>query len=228
MVGTLPRRKIRDEVAQRIKEYISEKELGPGDHLPTESELAVYFGVSRLSVREATKALEFLGIVESKTGVGLIVGQIDLARVTDHLGFHPALHRVDPLQLIDSRIIIETGVLPHVARRMATDPSIYEALDEIVDQFRSARDLQTWIDLDIEFHRVLLEASGLSPLIAFCELLQVFFQRFRDSVKKAEWKQGIESHQRIIDLLRDQDVTGAAAELRKHIASHKQRLGGRT
>jgi len=156
--------------------------------------------------------------------VGLAVGQIDLARMTDHLGFHPALHRADPLQLIDSRVIVETGVLAHVARRMAEDPSIVASLEAINDRFRTARTLQTWIDLDIRFHRGLLEASGLSPLVAFGELLQVFFQRFRDSVKKAEWKKGIDSHQRIIDSLREQDVQSAEAALRQHIESHKQRL----
>ncbi|HUQ71384.1 MAG TPA: FCD domain-containing protein [Planctomycetaceae bacterium] len=228
MLETLPRRKIRDDVAQRIKEFIAVEQLVPGDRLPTETALAETCGVSRLSVREATKALEFLGIVESKTGVGLTVGQIDLTRMTDHLGFHPALHRVDPLQLIDSRIIVEIGVVPHVARRMAADPSIHASLQAIVDRFRSARDLQKWIDLDIEFHRSLLAASGLSPLVAFGDLLQVFFQRFRDSIKKAEWKRGIESHQRIIDLLRGQDISGAAAELQTHIESHKRRLGAVT
>jgi DNA-binding FadR family transcriptional regulator len=35
--------------------------LKPGDRLPTENELAAGFGVNRLSLREATKALEFLG-----------------------------------------------------------------------------------------------------------------------------------------------------------------------
>ena len=101
-------------------------------------------------------------------------------------------------------------------------------MQAIVDKFRAARDLQTWIDLDIRFHRELLEASGLSPLVAFGDLLQVFFQRFRDSVKKAEWKQGIDSHQRLIDFLRDQDIASAASELRRHIESHKQRLGARS
>lgn len=228
MLKNLPRRKIRDDVAQQIKTFISSEKLVSGDRLPTENELALKFGVSRLSVREATKALEFLGIVESKTGVGLTVGHIDLARVTDHLGFHPALYRVDPLQLIDSRIIIETGVLPHVARRMALDSSIHASLQALVDRFRSARDLQTWIDLDIEFHRALMEASGLSPLVAFGDLLQVFFQRFRDSVKKNEWKRGIESHQRIIDLLCEQEVAEAVTELQQHIESHKQRLETQT
>lgn len=221
----LPKRKIRDVVAEQLKSYIVNKELGPGDRLPTETELAESFGVSRLSLREATKSLEFLGIVESRTGVGLTVGQIDLDRVTDHLGFHPALHRADPLQLIDSRIIVETGVLPHVARRMSEDPLLYPSLQQVVERFGAARKLQTWIDLDIEFHRALIEASGLAPLVAFGDLLQVFFRRFRDSVKKAEWKDGIASHQRIIDHLRDQNVNKAESELRKHIESHKHRRG---
>jgi GntR family transcriptional repressor for pyruvate dehydrogenase complex len=221
----LPKRKIRDIVAERLKSYIVDEQLEPGDRLPTETELAEWFGVSRLSLREATKSLEFLGIVKSRTGVGLTVGQIDLDRMTDHLGFHPALHRADPLQLIDSRIIVETGVLPHVARRMGEDGSLYPVLQKIVDRFGSARKLQTWIDLDIEFHRALIEASGLAPLVAFGDLLQVFFRRFRDSVKKAEWKDGAASHQRIIDDLRDQNVERATTELRKHIESHKYRRG---
>jgi GntR family transcriptional repressor for pyruvate dehydrogenase complex len=225
MLGTLPRPKIRDVIAERLKSYIVSKELVPGDRLPTETELAESFGVSRLSLREATKALEFLGIVESRAGVGLTVGQIDLKRVTDHLGFHPALHSADPQQLIDSRVIVEIGVLPHVSHRMTDDSTIHASLQAKVDLFHSARKLEDWINLDIEFHRALIEASGLAPLVAFGDLLQIFFSRFRDSVKKAEWKVGIKSHQRIINDLRDQNVERATAELKAHIESHRQRLG---
>jgi DNA-binding FadR family transcriptional regulator len=219
-----PRRKLRDVVADRLRDYIIAERLAPGDRLPTETELAQRFGVSRLSLREATKALEFLGIVESKTGVGLSIGQMDLARVTGQLGFHPALHGASAEQLIESRIVLETGVLPFVARRMQTEPAIDAALSAIVLQFRSTRQLQAWIELDIAFHRTLLEASGLTPLVAFNDLLQVFFQRFRDSVKKAEWQAAIASHQTLLDLLRLGQVDAAQRELTAHIASHKQRL----
>ncbi len=221
---TLRRPKVRDQVAEQLKQYIVRQELVPGDRLPTETTLAEVFGVSRLSIREATKALEFLGIVESKTGVGLTVGRIDMARVTEHLGFHAGLLDVDPQQLIDSRVILETGVLPHVARNMSKDKTIERQLRELAEQFRTARDLKTWIALDIQFHRTLLEASGLQPLVAFGDLLHVFFQRFRESVKKAEWQAGIESHLRLIDLLAAGRVADATAELRKHIESHKKRL----
>lgn len=221
---TLRRPKVRDQVASQIQQYIVEQKLGPGDRLPTETQLAATFGISRLSLREATKSLEFLGIVESKTGVGLTVGSIDMERLTEHLSFHAGLLEADPQQLIDSRVILETGVLPHIARRMKEDPSIESRLRELVEQFRSARDLKSWIELDVRFHRSLLDASGLQPLVAFGDLLHIFFQRFRESVKKAGWEAGIESHERIVDELAKGHVEAATAELRKHIESHKERL----
>jgi DNA-binding FadR family transcriptional regulator len=221
---TLRRPKLRDQAAEQIKLYIVSNNLAPGDRLPTEVQLAETLGVSRLSVREATKSLEFLGIVESKTGVGLTVGRIDMERVTEHLGFHTGLLDVNPRQLIDSRVILETGVLPHVARNMAANPTIETELRALAERFRVASDLKSWIELDIQFHRTLLEASGLKPLMAFSDLLNVFFQRFRESVKKAEWKAGIESHRRLVDLLVAGQVSDATDELRKHIESHKGRL----
>jgi GntR family transcriptional repressor for pyruvate dehydrogenase complex len=225
VLQTVPRQKLRDVVVERLKTFITSGGLKPGDRLPNETELATQFGVSRLSLREATKALELFGIVESKTGVGLTVGQVNLERITGHLGFHPALQNGSPRQLIDTRVVIEIGALPYTAQRMAEDPGIYTRLRELSDRFRGTRELQDWIDLDIVFHRSLLDASGLLPLVAFNDLLQIFFQKFRESVKKAEWRQGIEGHQRILDALRDQDVPRASDELRKHIESHKHRMG---
>lgn len=223
MLQTVERSKLRDVVATRLKSYISDENLKPGDRLPTENELATQFGVSRLSLREATKSLEFLGIVEAKPGRGLTVGRVNMERVTEYLGFHPALHDVSPDELIDTRVLIEAGILPRVAERMKRDRSIYDRLKAINDDLRQARSLQRWVGLDIAFHRELLAASGLSPLMAFADVLVVFFQRFRESVKKAEWKDGIESHQQIIDALRSGRVREADQCLRTHIESHRRR-----
>jgi DNA-binding FadR family transcriptional regulator len=224
MLVTVPRPKIRDLVALQLKSYITTRDLKPGDRLPTETELAALFGVSRLSLREATKSLEFLGIVEARPGLGLTVGQVNMDRVTEYLGFHPALQQASPAQLIQTRIVIETGVLPYIMRQMRQDAAVYAALKQLNDQLRRAKELARWVELDIAFHRLLVESSGLSPLLAFNDLLAVFFQRFRESVKKAEWKQGIESHQRLIDALRDQKLDAACDELRRHVESHSQRL----
>jgi DNA-binding FadR family transcriptional regulator len=221
---TLRRPKVRDQATDQIKQFIIKQKLAPGDRLPTETQLAETFGISRLSVREATKSLEFLGILESKTGVGLTVGRIDMQRVTKHLGFHAGLLDADFRQLIDSRVVLETGVLPYVARRMAADAAIEVNLRNLSSRIRSARDLKTRIDLDVQFHHSLLEASGLQPLVAFGDLLDAFFQRFHDSLKKADWKSGLASHDRIIDHLAAAHIDDATVEVRMHIESHKERI----
>jgi GntR family transcriptional repressor for pyruvate dehydrogenase complex len=228
MVELLTRRKLRDIVADHIKEYIVRERLKAGDRLPTENALAEQFGVSRISVREATKTLEFLGILEATPGRGLTVRQMDIERLTDCLRFHPALLRVPSDQLIDTRVILETGVLPHVAARMARDPQVVEGLQAINDELRRTRELSRFIELDIDFHRALVEASGLAPLAVFNDLLQAFFQRFRESVKRAEWKAGVDRHQQIIEDLQAGEIAPAAAALREHIESHKARIGARS
>ncbi len=221
---TIRRPKMREQVSEQIKQYIVEQKLMPGDRLPTETQLAETFGISRLSLREATKTLEFLGVIESKTGVGLTVGRLDLGRLTKHLGFHAGLLDADPQQLIDSRVIIETGVLPHVVRRIEEDPSVAKGFQEIVDQFRTARSVKAAITIDIQFHRVLIEASGLQPIVAFNELLVVFFRRFYDAIKKVDLKVGVQHHQRLVDLLAAGQLEDAVAELREHIEDNKNRL----
>jgi GntR family transcriptional regulator, transcriptional repressor for pyruvate dehydrogenase complex len=224
MVEIIERSKLRDVVADRLKTFIMEGNLKSGDRLPTETELATKFGVSRLSLREATKSLEFLGIVEAKPGRGLTVGRVNMERVTEYLGFHPAMHDVSAEELIDTRVLIEAGVLPHVARRMKQDESLYDKLNAMNSELRQARSLARWVKLDIAFHRELICASGLSPLMAFTDVLAVFFRRFRESVKRAEWSKGIESHQKIIDALKVGRVSEADRELRTHIESHRERI----
>jgi GntR family transcriptional regulator, transcriptional repressor for pyruvate dehydrogenase complex len=224
MLELVERRKLSDVVVGRIKEYIAANDLKPGDRLPTEHELAERFGVSRVSLREATKALGFLGILEAKPGRGLTVGRVDGETFRACLSVHPALLGVPLEQLIDTRLIIELGVVPHVARRMAEDPSIYERLDAINQELMHTKELMKFIELDVAFHSQLVAASGLSPMAAFNDLFQVFFHRFRESVNRAGWKGGIAQHTRIIDALRKGNTRVATEELREHIESHLARL----
>jgi GntR family transcriptional regulator, transcriptional repressor for pyruvate dehydrogenase complex len=216
----LKRRKTSDILVDQIKQYITSHDLKPGDHLPTESELAKSFGVSRISVREATKTLGFLGILEAKPGRGLTVGRMDVDRLKESLSFHPAMYDVPDDELVDTRMIVEVGIVPHVARRMAADTEIYNRLNELNDRLRHSSDSGGSVKLDAAFHQMLVESSGLTPLAAFSDLLQIFFERFRNIVKK-NWRGGVDVHQQIIDGLRDGNLALAADLLHRHIECHK-------
>ena len=224
MLAATKRHTLSEKVAENIKEYILDRRLKPGDRLPTEHEMADLFGVSRISVREATKALGFLGIVDAAPRRGIRVGQVDMHRTSDYLGFHLAIADYAPEQLIETRIVLESGALPWLMQNMANDHTVYEQLTELNDRLRRARTLKKRIELDILFHRELVTQSGLHPLVAFSDLLEIFFRRFRKSVQKAEWQEGIESHQRLIDYLRDGRLDDACEELRRHVESHTERI----
>ena len=64
---------IRTEEA--LRELISSKGLKPGDHLPSEIELAREFGVARSTIREALRHLQTRGTVRRVHGLGTIVTQ---------------------------------------------------------------------------------------------------------------------------------------------------------
>lgn len=223
-MSNILRQNLGEMVAARIKRLIIDESLKTGDRLPTEQEMAERFGVSRVSVREATKSLSFLGILRSAPRRGLTVGQVDMRRVTEYLSFHLALNDFPKAQLLEARIVIETGALSHVMARMAEDPMIYARLASLAAQLSCATDMDERIGVDIAFHRALLEASRIEPLVAFNDLLQIFFHDFRQSLVHGEWEKGAQQHQIVIDALREGNLPLADETLRKHIGIHRDRL----
>lgn len=73
----LKSKKLYLQVYDEIKKYIKDKDLQPGDKLPTEMEMCSSLGVSRNVLREAIKSLEITGIVNSKPGVGIIIREFN-------------------------------------------------------------------------------------------------------------------------------------------------------
>ena len=63
MTTLIRRRKLYEEVADRIEDMIRSGRFRPGDSLPSERELSEMFGVGRNAVREALFALQKIGIV---------------------------------------------------------------------------------------------------------------------------------------------------------------------
>lgn len=61
------------EIVQKIRSIIEEDELRAGDRLPSERELSARLHVGRSSVREALRALELVGLIETRRGEGTFV-----------------------------------------------------------------------------------------------------------------------------------------------------------
>ncbi len=209
-------------MTERIRHLIVDQNLKTGDRLPTEHELARRFGVSRICVREATKALGFLGIIRSRPRHGLVVGKVDLGRVTQYLGFHLALGDYPLVQLIEARVVVETGALPYTMRRIKSDRELYASLLERARLTEATVDPDLFIERDVAFHRALLAASGIEALVVFNDLLEIFFVRFRESVLSGQLRKGSRTHRKLLELLDAGDCETAQSLLRAHIAYHER------
>lgn len=227
--GLVVRRSLNEEIVARLKALISTGNLKPGDKLPTEQELAEQFGVSRLSIREAIRALRYLGIVESSQRRGLSVGKLNLGRLGECLEFHALVSSYPDEQLIQARMAIEIGVLPLVMRKMAEDPSIYTRIYAITERSEITTKPEVYLQADLEFHNALIEAAGVAPLLAFSEVLRAFFVRFRQNVVgsgAADREQGIRLHRRILAALRDQQFEQAQAIVLQSFKNYEKPMPG--
>lgn len=57
-----------DDAITRIRGLIQSGELVPGSRLPPENQLAAELGISRNSMREAVKALQFARVLDARPG----------------------------------------------------------------------------------------------------------------------------------------------------------------
>src|SRR5215217_7564967 len=88
-----------ERVVNKVLELISSGAWKPGFRLPPERELSEAFGVSRTVVREAVKALEARGVLESATGTGVSVRRADFNIVSQSLQTYMQLANRDDFEI---------------------------------------------------------------------------------------------------------------------------------
>src|SRR5688572_12181040 len=109
---------VTDSVVAHLEDLVL-GELEPGSALPSESELAGQLGVSRLTVREATKSLQARGLVDVRQGRRPIVAHPSAGPIGDY--FSTAVRR-DPRRLMDL-LEVRRGLEVHIASLAATTAS---------------------------------------------------------------------------------------------------------
>src|SRR5689334_25415513 len=77
LIEPVKRSRIYQHIVDQIHALVREGRWAPGDQIPPERELAERFRVSRTSVREALRALEMQGVIESRQGGGTFVRSAD-------------------------------------------------------------------------------------------------------------------------------------------------------
>jgi len=205
-----------DRVAKGVAAKIANGEFAIGDRLPSERELALAYGVSRPTIREAVFALELDGLVEVRKGVGVF------AIAKSPRGGEAAATDIGPFELLEARRAFE-GEACAVAASRIRDTDV-EDLENLLLEIDYGGDVLAAEDADRRFHIRIAEITGNSAMHAVVEMLWEARDRspqyrfLTDKAHEARVVPREDEHAKILDALRSRDPARARAAMRSHIA----------
>jgi len=217
LVEPVRRYRLYQDIVAQIEALLDRGDLRPGDQLPTERTLAEQFQVSRASVREALRALELLGIVETHAGGGTFVRRAvagDLARPLSAL-----INRGHPIaDVIEVRGLIEPALAARAAERVMPE-ELVELREIVAAQERKVAAGESYVEEDTRFHEIIGRAARNELLVT---MLTAVFDVLRAS--REEWLQtnarahaSLDAHRRILAALEAHDPAAAREASAGHI-----------
>jgi DNA-binding FadR family transcriptional regulator len=148
-----------DEAINRLKDRIGSGDLAPGSQLPPEAKLAADLNLSRLSLREAVRALVMAGVLEVRRGTGTFVTDLKPDRMVSAIGrFLELADDTGVGELFECRRILEPGATALAATRIS-DAEL-AALAAQLEKMRTLQDPEELVREDLAFHAAIVAATG--------------------------------------------------------------------
>ena len=224
------RGRVSETIVRRIKDQISNGRLVAGHKLPAEREMARQFKTSRVSVREAYRSLEDLGVLRIRRGAdgGAFVMQIDHEPVLRSLSLVLGLGRTPHQQLTEARMLIEPRIAQLAAMRARKED--LARLERVLRQEEddAARDAGPFRPTDSRFHRTVADCTRNLPLIvlmnALADLTAEVASVLDTSTRARHRLKNCQFHRKIFEAIRQHDGEAAYAIMARHVGDIQRRV----
>jgi len=211
-------------LADAIVKKIMDRQLLPGDLLPTEHDLAEQFGVNRSTVREGIRLLEETGLVQRKGGKRLIVTRPSFDIIGTQMGRAMLMHEVTFRELWQAMVAIEPAAAELAARN--ADAEHLQQLSENLQRTKEClANSNSLVELDIEFHSLVAHAASNKALLLAREpMVHLFYPAFDIVITKVETagKRLLSAHKSIFSAIEAGDAAKAREQMMKHIKDFKR------
>jgi len=230
---TITRRRLSDEVMDRLEGLIHSGEFSLGEKLPSERDLMERFGVGRPSVREALFSLQKMGLVAISSGERARVTKPTPETVLNGLT-GTVRHMLTDAQgvrhLQEARLFFEIGLARDAALH-AADEDIARLEKALAENRQTLGDMEAFERTDVTFHYVLAEIPRNPVFVAIHEAVVGWLTEQRNtSLRNAGVAESAyEWHAKIFRAVADHDVDAAEQAMRGHlndVSQHYWRVKG--
>jgi len=175
------------DICRKLVAHLIRGDWAAGDKIPPERLLCQQLGVGRASLREALKALEIMGMIETRLGEGTFV------RKRADFFARPLLWAItgtdvsDARELVEARKLIEVELAGLAAQRAT--PEDLAKMGEMLDLMeKSGNDHERFLEADLGFHLAIAEAGHNTILLNAILLIR---NLMREWVSSALARQGV-------------------------------------
>lgn len=206
------------DIYRKLVSHIIRGVWKPGTRIPAERQLGQQLGVGRASLREALKALEIMGLIETRLGDGTYVCQRSEFLSKPLLWAITSSSETEVYELVEARKLIETELAGLAAER-ATADDLKEIGKHLDRMERSPQAPSELLQADIEFHLAIGEAAHNSILMNALNLIRNLLQEWigRTLQEPGVYTRALEHHKAIFFAVAKKNVPAARAAMLAHL-----------
>ena len=190
----------------------------PGEQIPPERELCQQLGVGRASLREALKALEIMGMIETRLGDGTYVCERLEFLSRPLLWAITSSSEAEVQELVEARKPIEVELAGLAAER-ATSADLKEIGVHLDQMEVSLHDGEQFLRSDIAFHLAVAQAAHNNILMNVLLLIRNLLQNWIGSTLKIAGvvQKALEQHQSIFLAIAKKNPAAARSAMQNHL-----------
>jgi GntR family transcriptional repressor for pyruvate dehydrogenase complex len=157
-VRVLPRTTLTEAAFEQLIAYVVKGTWKAGDRLPPERELCQQFGIARTSLREALKAMELVGMLDSRVGDGTFVCPRSEFLSRPLLWAFTGSDHEELLEIMEARSVIEENLAAFAAKRAS--PEEIASIGRAIEQMRECvSGGSSILEADMSFHLAVAVAA---------------------------------------------------------------------
>jgi GntR family transcriptional repressor for pyruvate dehydrogenase complex len=208
------------DISRKLVGHLIRGDWKPGERIPAERELCQKLGVGRASLREALKALEIMGMIETRLGDGTYVCNRSEFLSRPLLWAITSSSETAAHELVEARKLIE-GELASCAAERATSEDLKSMGEQLDKMENSFGDPERFLQADIGFHLAIGLAAHNSILMNALELIRNLLQQWIGSALRIDGvpKQAFDQHKEIFLAIAKHNRTGARSKMELHLDS---------